>query len=176
MPTLEMASGIAIYKIFEWVAKNFGKELVAGAAKSASKKVSSLLNSFSAKKAARSYVDNLEDVYGVMQILGLTSPIPIREIYTYVNLLTTPASAKINSDDIVESIYKDKQLFSEYTGHDIKGIDAVKQFDKLVILGKPGSGKTTFLKNVILKCVDGAIDQVPISGLLTSAQQLSDIT
>ena len=35
------------------------------------------------------------------------------------------------------------------------GLQAVEQYPKLMILGKPGAGKTTFLKHLAIQCVEG---------------------
>ncbi len=45
----------------------------------------------------------------------------------------------------------------------IKGVDAVKKYPKLMVLGRPGSGKTTFLKYLALKCSEGLLfeDKIP---------------
>ncbi|WP_236508406.1 NACHT C-terminal helical domain 2-containing protein, partial [Tychonema sp. BBK16] len=44
------------------------------------------------------------------------------------------------------------------------GLDAANRYSKLVVLGKPGAGKTTFLKYLAMKCLDGQFqaDRVPV--------------
>ena len=46
----------------------------------------------------------------------------------------------------------------------VPGLDAVQQYDKLLILGKPGAGKTTFLKWLAIQCNAVQIqgDRVPL--------------
>lgn len=38
----------------------------------------------------------------------------------------------------------------------VPGLEAVSQYSKLMILGKPGPGKTTFLKYLAIQCIEGA--------------------
>lgn len=44
----------------------------------------------------------------------------------------------------------------------VPGLEAVNQYDKLMILGKPGVGKTTFLKYLAIQCNRGEFAQIKI--------------
>ncbi|MFB2876615.1 MULTISPECIES: NACHT domain-containing protein [Floridanema] len=37
----------------------------------------------------------------------------------------------------------------------VPGLKAVERYPKLMVLGKPGSGKTTFLKYLAIQCIYG---------------------
>lgn len=52
----------------------------------------------------------------------------------------------------------------------IRAIDAVADFPRLVILGKPGSGKTTFLQHLALHSIDSEADMDVVPVLLTLHQ------
>ena len=83
-----------------------------------------------------------------------------------------------NAEKITEQRRKEiTQLLQEYkldnfnrfglgrnTGKRVLGVEAVKKYSKLIILGKPGAGKTTFLKSVAIQCIEGEFqaEQVPI--------------
>ena len=43
-------------------------------------------------------------------------------------------------------------------------LEAVKKYQKLIILGKPGAGKTTFLKHLAIQCLQGNFEpeRIPI--------------
>jgi predicted NACHT family NTPase len=46
----------------------------------------------------------------------------------------------------------------------VPGLEAIEKFSKLMILGKPGAGKTTFLKHLAIQCIGGKFqgDRVPV--------------
>ncbi|MGK7922119.1 MAG: NACHT domain-containing protein, partial [Trichodesmium sp.] len=99
------------------------------------------------------------DNCGTMKVLDMTQSIGLNDIYTNVNILE-----KITSR-IRKDIY---QVQKEYNAENferfeigkvsqerIPGIEIVKRYSKLMVLGKPGAGKTTFLKYLAIQCIDG---------------------
>jgi predicted NACHT family NTPase len=61
------------------------------------------------------------------------------------------------------------ETFERYCLGDVRerrigGLDAVEKFSKLMILGKPGAGKTTFLKHLAVGCIGGGFlgERVPV--------------
>ncbi|XWK91520.1 MAG: NACHT domain-containing NTPase [Phormidium sp.] len=59
----------------------------------------------------------------------------------------------------------------------VAALEAVKNFPKLMMLGKPGSGKTTFLKHLAIKCNKGEFFKDKLSifvGLKNFAEDASD--
>ncbi|MEM6253963.1 MAG: NACHT domain-containing protein [Cyanobacteria bacterium P01_D01_bin.156] len=93
-----------------------------------------------------------------MRIFDMSSPVKVENIFTKVRVrkeissyrsISIPRLVEISSDD---SKYENYQYLSRYqaSGPKISGIDIVKANSKLIILGKPGAGKTTFLKHLAL--------------------------
>ncbi|MEA5477094.1 NACHT domain-containing NTPase [Pseudanabaena galeata UHCC 0370] len=92
---------------------------------------------------------------GILQLLDVPRPIKIEQIYIDVNILEQIASqqwleiASINSlapEDI------DRFGLGKIVESQIPGMQAVAKYNKLRVLGKPGSGKSTFLKHLAIEC------------------------
>ncbi|HEY9297347.1 MAG TPA: NACHT domain-containing protein, partial [Phormidium sp.] len=107
---------------------------------------------------------------GTIRVLDMTQPIALMDIYTNVNLLeqlTGDRRLKITQllKDFDPELHSfDRIGLSRITEKRILGVEAVKQYSKLMVLGKPGSGKTTFLKYLASRCSSGDFlgDFVPI--------------
>jgi predicted NACHT family NTPase len=105
---------------------------------------------------------------GTMRVLDMEQPITIDSIYTSVNILEKITHNQRRSiDELLEGC--DLENFDRLTlgrvrQERIPGLEAVQRHDKLLILGKPGAGKTTFLKWLALQCNAGRLHQnrVPI--------------
>ncbi len=98
---------------------------------------------------------------GTVRVLDMTQPIGLIDIYTTVNLLeqlTGDRRLKINQllKDFDPELHSfDRIGLSKITEKRILGVEAVKHYPKLMVLGKPGSGKTTFLKYLAIQCSSG---------------------
>jgi predicted NACHT family NTPase len=98
---------------------------------------------------------------GTIRVLDMTQPISLIDIYTNINLLeqlTGDRRLKITQllQDFDPELHSfDRIGVSRITEKRILGVDAVKHYPKLMVLGKPGSGKTTFLKYIAIECSSG---------------------
>ncbi|MEH2025912.1 NACHT domain-containing NTPase [Nostoc sp.] len=105
---------------------------------------------------------------GTMRVLDMTQPIGLNDIYTSVNILEKiTGRQRLGIDELLEQ-YKsqDFDLFglNKITEKRVPGLEAVEKYSKLMILGKPGAGKTTFLKYLAIQCIEGKFqaERVPI--------------
>lgn len=104
---------------------------------------------------------------GILKLLDVNRPIKIEQIYIDVNILEQIASqqwieiATINSL-IPEDI--DRYGLGKIVESQISGTQATAKYNKLRVLGKPGSGKSTFLKHLAIECnrEESVSSQVPI--------------
>ena len=110
----------------------------------------------------------IKEHYSSMQVLDMTQPIGLNDIYTKVNILEEiTGRRRIEFVDLVQGF--DPAKFDRFglgiiTEERKPGLDAVEEYSKLLVLGKPGSGKTTFLKHLAIECNDGRFlgELVPI--------------
>jgi predicted NACHT family NTPase len=109
----------------------------------------------------------IQEQCGTMRVLDMEQPIELtgdRGIYTNVNILEKLTRLRSERELLEEC---GVELFDRLgLGQPIKrlpGLDAVQQHRRLMVLGKPGAGKTTFLKYLAMQCITGnfAADKVP---------------
>ncbi len=93
---------------------------------------------------------------GTMRVLDMTQPVDLDRIYTDVNIIKDVIGRRrIGYDDVMEVCTRehfDRFLVGTIKER-VKGFEAVEEFQKLVVLGKPGAGKTTFMKYLAMSCL-----------------------
>jgi predicted NACHT family NTPase len=102
---------------------------------------------------------------GTMRVLDMEQPITIDSIYTSVNILEKISRNQRRSiDELLDGC--EVENFDRFIlgtireGQErIPALEAVERHDKLMILGKPGAGKTTFLKWLALQFNGGKFNQ-----------------
>ena len=111
--------------------------------------------------------DKIQDQCGILQLLDISRPVSIDDIYIDVNILEEIASLKwleISEEQNLTPEEFDRFGLGEVEQKQIPGISAVERYPKLRVLGRPGVGKTTFLQHLAIQCNRGAFaaNQVPI--------------
>jgi predicted NACHT family NTPase len=108
---------------------------------------------------------------GTMRVLDMTQPIELtgeRGIYTSVNILEKiTGRRRLDIPELLQNFdMEDSERFglSRVTEKRVPGLEAVKHHSKLMVLGKPGAGKTTFLKYLAMQCIEGQFqaNRVPL--------------
>ncbi|NMF62439.1 NACHT domain-containing protein [Brasilonema octagenarum] len=114
---------------------------------------------------------NVKQRCGTMRVLDMTQPIKLtgeRGIYTSVNILEKITGRR--RQEIAELLQNcDVENFDRFglnpvTEKRVPGLEAVQRYSKLMVLGKPGAGKTTFLKYLAMQCIQGQFqaNRVPL--------------
>lgn len=106
----------------------------------------------------------IEERCNTMRVLDMAQPIGLDDIYTSVNILEKISGRRRVSS--VEELTKNVSVenFERFSLGGVKeervpGLEAITKCSKLMILGKPGAGKTTFLKHLALKCMKGGFEE-----------------
>ncbi len=97
---------------------------------------------------------DVTDRCGTMRVLDMTQVLD--RIYTDVNILKDVIGRRrIGYDEVIEVCTRehfDRFLVGAIQKR-VAGLNAVEEFQKLVVLGKPGAGKTTFMKYLAMSCL-----------------------
>ncbi len=137
--------------------------------------------------AAKKYVSKLYRRYSYVRIIGMQNPVALRQIFVKVQVLDAISALQILSikqleelffrDDNVADEERLNQLMNrqksegsnevgriERSRKKIPGIEIVNQENRIFLLGRPGAGKTTFLKSLIISALDGKLSEklIPI--------------
>ncbi len=105
---------------------------------------------------------------GIMRVLDMSQPIGLNDIYTNVNILEKiNGRRRLDIADLLKVCVSDefeRPGLGRITQDRVPGLEAVQKYSKLIVLGKPGAGKTTFLKHVAIQCSFGQLQahRVPI--------------
>ena len=100
--------------------------------------------------------DSIRERCGTMRVLDMSHPVEVNDIYTSVNILEQITGRQYKQvDDLLHNC--DRENFERLglgaiAEKRIPALEAVQTYKKLIILGKPGAGKTTFLKYLAIQC------------------------
>ena len=106
---------------------------------------------------------------GEMKVLDMTYPIDSTAIYTDVNILERVTSkSRADLEQLMQDVDAenfDRFCLGQVRERRVPGLEALARHRLLMILGKPGAGKTTFLKRLAMWCragKQGLAGRVPI--------------
>ncbi len=111
--------------------------------------------------ASAAYRQRLATLYGTVRILGKSSPVPLEGIFTDVFILDQPSAFRRFD---IQKLRTDPSQLERLEAKRANALKVIKHYrnNRLFILGKPGAGKTTFLKYIALQAVQCQLDRIPI--------------
>ncbi len=110
------------------------------------------------------YYSNLKSLVGHIKILGMSKPVELRNLYINVNFLSELTKKKQSSVAQLEYLF-DQHINGADTPLSCQpGLKVIVENDYVTVLGKPGAGKTTFLKYIALSCTgqNPKIEKIPL--------------
>lgn len=102
------------------------------------------------REATEQYVKGLFERFGEVKVLGMNRPVPLLSLYVRANILekiSAKAGAKL--DELEEFFDFDRRVFGKKVATK-DGEEIANNQQRFIVLGKPGAGKTTFLKYLAL--------------------------
>ncbi|MGJ3253977.1 MAG: NACHT domain-containing protein [Elainellaceae cyanobacterium] len=105
--------------------------------------------------ASRQYVKKYQDRHGNLNVLGMSQPIPLEQIYTAVRLLDASELKGYETVESLETSYRgsNRRGFRRDERQKQRGIDVANKQQFLTVLGSPGIGKSTFLRRTGLEAL-----------------------
>jgi hypothetical protein len=100
---------------------------------------------------SQKYIANYTERHGTLKVLGMGKPVSLDSVYTKVNFQADLISG-------YQSLDAQEQVFRQREKQDREkrpGLEVANQEQYLMVLGNPGTGKTTFLRKVGLEALKG---------------------
>ncbi len=126
--------------------------------------------------ATKKYYSNLYNRYNVVKIVGMHEPVELDKLFVQVNILEKITSKfRLDIKELNNTINWATRSFG--VKKETKSAEeAVSELDKFIVLGKPGSGKTTFLKYTALRSIQNKkSERIPVFVTLKKYSE-SDLT
>jgi nucleoside phosphorylase len=130
----------------------------------------------------RSYVhDDIQRLHGTMPLWGIDRWVPLGELFVDVNILDEVSS---NRRSELVDLWEDFNQNPGYRGLDrmglgkeqqrVSGLEVLARNTNLMVVGKPGSGKTTYLQRVVTECNVGNLQAHRIPVLIRLREFVDD--
>ncbi len=116
------------------------------------------------RRKRRKYIRRLRNELKIITIFGSRRTILLQKIFVKVKILTKVQYLRDYTPGQLEKILKKDEKGLGETQETKDGLEAIKSQEKVIVLGKPGAGKTTFLKYIALKTLEGELKEnlIPI--------------
>ncbi|MCP2730589.1 NACHT domain-containing protein [Limnofasciculus baicalensis] len=105
--------------------------------------------------AAAQYFQTYYKRYGKLRVLGMKQLLPLDFIYTAVQFLDKEEIYNFIYSQDLEKVSRKNRGFQSRESVKEEGIQVAKQTQYLMVLGAPGSGKSTFLRKMGLEALKG---------------------
>ncbi|MEG4630030.1 NACHT domain-containing protein [Microcoleus sp. AR_TQ3_B6] len=125
--------------------------------------------------------DDIQRLHGTMPLWGVDRWVPLGELFVDVNILEQLSSSrKSELDDLWQDFSKNpsyRSLDRIGLGKErqrVSGLEVLAKNTNLMVVGKPGSGKTTYLQRVVTECNAGNLQAHRIPVLIKLREFVED--
>ncbi|WP_009631540.1 NACHT domain-containing protein [Synechocystis sp. PCC 7509] len=102
---------------------------------------------------SRKYIESYTERHGILKVLGMDKPVSLDSVYTQVNCQSETIRL-YESIEAQEDAFRNRQF--KDNEQPIPGMQVANENQYLLVLGNPGTGKSTFLRKVGLEALKGA--------------------
>jgi predicted NACHT family NTPase len=102
---------------------------------------------------------------GTLRLLDTAQPVALDELYINVNILEQLSRQQwLDVSDLQASTATtfDRLAITQTSQTGVSAVEAIATYPKLMVMGKPGAGKTTFLQKIALQCIRGELPSASI--------------
>lgn len=125
--------------------------------------------------------DDIQSLHGTMPLWGVDRWVPLGELFVDVNILEELSSSRRSElDDLWQDFSKNpsyRSLDRIGLGKErqrVSGLEVLAKNTNLMVVGKPGSGKTTYLQRVVTECNAGNLQAHRIPVLIKLREFVED--
>lgn len=125
--------------------------------------------------------DDIQCLHGTMPLWGVDHWVPLGALFVDVNILEEVSG---NRRSELDDLWQDFNQNPGYRGLDrmglgkerqrVSGLEVLNKNTNLMVVGKPGSGKTTYLQRVVTECNDGRLQAQRIPSLIRLREFVDD--
>jgi hypothetical protein len=152
MDNLDPLTANIALQIGAWFWNEFGRDVIKKSADIAWRRYKFLV-------AKQKYQEEVKRLYSTMRVLDKT--MPLQDHYVDLFVLEEPEAYRKYGVEYLESGFDDTIGFYN-RGNRTDALVVLNENNRLFVLGKPGAGKTTFLKYIATRAAEEKIDRVPI--------------
>jgi len=115
--------------------------------------------------------DDIQRLHGTMPLWGIDRCVPLGDLFVDVNILEEVSSSRKSE---LDDLWQDFSQNRSYRSFDriglgkeqkrVSGLEVLAKNANLMVVGKPGSGKTTYLQRVVMECNAGNLQarRIPV--------------
>jgi len=125
--------------------------------------------------------DDIQRLHGTMPLWGVDHWVPLGDLFVDVNILEELSSSRRSE---LDDLWQDFSRNPSYRSLDriglgrerqrVSGLEVLAKHTNLMVVGKPGSGKTTYLQRVVTECNAGNLQAHKIPVLIKLREFVED--